>query len=79
MRAVSAFVKDCEVCDRDRCSNQAPRASLGHLPADRPFAAFYIDIVGGQRSLSLVASLKYIITMIDGLTGWAEATPIPDQ
>ena len=76
---VSAFLKDCEVCDRDRCLNPAPGACLGHLPADLPFAALYIDIVGGQGSLSLGASPKSILTMIDGLTGWAEATPIPDQ
>ena len=39
----------------------------------------YIDIVGGQNSLSLGASPKSILTMIDGLTGWAEAVPIADQ
>ena len=80
MRAdVSEFVKDCEACDRDRCSNPAPRASLGHFPADRFFAAFYIELLGGQGSLSLGASLKFILTMIDGLTICAEATPISDQ
>ena len=31
---VSAFVKSCDVCDRDRNANPLPRASLGHLPAD---------------------------------------------
>ena len=76
---VSAFVRACEVCDRERIPNPAPRAPLGHLPADQPFAALYIDIVGGQNSLSLGASPKSILTMIDGLTGWAEAVPIADQ
>ena len=76
---VSAFIRACEVCDRERIPNPAPRAPLGHLPADQPFAALYIDIVGGQNSLSLGASPKSILTMIDGLTGWAEAVPIADQ
>ena len=66
---ISAFVKNCEVCDRDRFANPSPRAPLGHLPADLPFAKLYIDIVGGQNSLSLGASPKSILTMIDGLTG----------
>ena len=76
---VAAFVKDCKVCDRDRPSNPSPRAPLGHLPADQPFSTLYIDIVGGQGSLSLGASPKSILTMIDGLTGWAEAIPIENQ
>ena len=61
---VSAFIKDCDICDRERCSNPAPRASLGHLPVDRPITALYIDIVWGQRALSLYASPKSILTMI---------------
>ena len=76
---MSAFVRAYEVCDRDRVANPSPRAPLGHLPADQPFAALYIDIVGGQGSLSLGASPKLILTMIDYLTGWAEAVPIADQ
>ena len=76
---VSSFVKACEVCDRDRSSNPLPRAPLGHLPADHPFGTLYIDIVGGQGSLSLGPSPKSILTMIDGLTGWAKAVPIADQ
>ena len=76
---VSAYAKACEVCDRDRRSNPAARSHLGDLPADQPFAVLYIDIVGGQNSMSLGASPKSILTMIDGLTGWAEAIPHPDQ
>ena len=75
---VSAFVRPCEVCDRDRVANPSQRAPLGYLPADQPFASLYIDNVGGQGSLSLGASPKLILTMIDGLTGWAEAVPIAD-
>ena len=76
---VSAFVKAYEVCDRDRNAKPSPRAPLGHYPADQPFASLYIDIVGNQGSLSLGPSPKSILTMIDGLTGWAAAVPIVDQ
>ena len=67
------------MCDRDRNANPLPRAPLGHLSADQPFATLYIDIVGGQGSLSLGPSPKSILTMIDRLTGCAEAVPIADQ
>ena len=43
------------------------------------FAVLYIEIVGGQGSVLLGASSKSILTMIDGLTGWAEAVPVEDQ
>ena len=76
---VSAFVKNCEACDRDRGTNPSPRAPLGHLPGDEPFSTMSIDIVGGQGSLSLGNSPKSILTMIDGFTGWAEAVPIANQ
>ena len=76
---LSTFVRACEVCDRDRCSNPNSRTLLGQLSANNLFAVLYIDIVGGQGSLSLNASPKSILSMIDGLTGWAEAVSIDDQ
>ena len=76
---VSAFAKACEVCDRDRNANPLTLALLGHLPADQPFGTLYIDIEGGQSSLSLGPSPKSILTMIDRLTGWPEAIFIADQ
>ena len=76
---VSTYLRNCEVCDRDKNSNPSPNAALVRLPADQPFASRYVDIVGGQGSLSLGAGPKSILTMIDGLTGWAEAIPIDDQ
>ena len=76
---VFAFVRVREACDRNRVANLSTRAPLGHLPAEQPFAAPYIDIVGGQILLSLCASPKSISTIVDDLTGWAEAVPIADQ
>ena len=76
---VFTYVRNCEVCDRDKNSNRNPRAPLGRLPADQPFASLDVDIVDGQGSLSLGAGPKSILTMIDGLTGWAEVILIDDQ
>ena len=76
---VSAFAKACEVCDRDCNSNPISRAPLGHLPADQPLGTLSIDIVGGQGLLLLGPFPKPILTMIHGLTGWAEAIPIAYQ
>ena len=76
---VFAFVKACEVCYRGRNFNPLPRAPLGHSPADQLFGTLHIDIVYGQSYLSLGPFPKSILTMIDGLTGWAEAIPIADQ
>ena len=53
---VSALLKACETCDRDRNSNLSPRVPLGHRPADQPFGTLYIDIVGGQGSFCLGVS-----------------------
>ena len=75
----SACLKACETCDRDRVANPSLRAPLGHIPADKPFAALFIDIFGGQGSFLLGAFLKSILTMIDGLTGRAVALPIAES
>ena len=66
---VSAFVKSCEVCDRDRNANMLPRAHLGYLMADQPFGTLYMDNIGGQGSLTRGPPPNSILTMIDGLTG----------
>ena len=76
---VSTYVRNCEVCDRDKNFKPNHRAALGRLAADQPFALLYFDIVGGQCLLSLSAGRKSILTMIDGRTGWAEAIHIDDQ
>ena len=44
---VSTYVRNCEVYDHDKNSNPNPRAALGRLPTDQPFASLYVDIVGG--------------------------------
>ena len=67
------------MCDCNRNANPLPRAPLGHLLADQLLGTLYIDIVGGQGSLSLGPSPKFILTMINGLTRWAKVVPIADQ
>ena len=76
---MSALLKASDTCDCDRVANPSLRAPFKYLLGEQSFAALYIDIVGNQGSLSLGASPKSILTMIDGLTNWAEAVPIADQ
>ena len=76
---MSALVRSCKVCDRDRNANPSPREPLSHLLADQPFALLYIDIISGQGSLSLGPSPKSIFNMINMLKGWAKSVTIVDK
>ena len=44
---------------------------------DRPFDKIAIDLV--TESEASKSGNKYILTIIDHLTGWQEAFPIPDK
>lgn len=66
--AMLSRVELCKLCDRNRILNLLLHAPLGQHPADQPFAARYIDNVGGQGLLSLIALPKSILTIINGLT-----------
>ena len=70
---------ECDACDTDRRPNPTPCAPQESLPVMAPFEMVYIDIVGGQSALSGSGSNKYILSIIDSFTGWAEASPMPDQ
>ena len=78
-REVSAFVKSLKVGDFDRNANPLPHSPLNYLPVDQHFGTLYIDIVGGQGLLSLEPSSKSNLTMIYGLTDWADEIPIAAQ
>ena len=79
-RDVENFVKNCEICDEHRAPPVKPKTPLGELPVEGPFELVFLDLVGGQGSLSTGdTGPKTILSMIDSLTGWAEAVPIPDQ
>ena len=44
---------------------------------DRPFDKIAIDLVTNCKTLT--SGNKHILTIIDHLTGWPEAFPIPDK
>ena len=77
---VEAYIMGCEVCDRDRVANPAPKAALGKLPSGHLFACVHMDLVGGQSTLTLEPiGNRAILTMIDSFSGWAEAVALPNQ
>ena len=69
----------CDACDTDRRPNPTPCAPTEQLPVMEPFEMVYVDIVGGQSALAGSGENKYILSIIDSFTGWAEASPMPDQ
>jgi hypothetical protein len=77
-RDIEKATLECEACDTDRRPNPAANAPLERLPMMEPFQMVYIDIVGGQGALGGKTENKYILSMIDSFTGWAEAAPMPD-
>ena len=79
-RDVDQFVKNCKACDQHRSNRANPKAPLGELPIGGPFELVFLDLVRGQGSLNATdMGARTILVMIDSLTGWAEAVPIPDQ
>ena len=77
---VESFMRECKTCDVHWAHMKAPRAELGELPRAGPFEIVFLDLVGGQSSLTTSETCsRTILSMIDSFTEWAEAVPIPDQ
>ena len=73
---VAAFIRSCHVCAK-RKTPRPNRAQLHPIRCGYPFERVYMDIVG---PLPVTArNNRYILTMIDGYSKWAEAIPSPSQ
>ncbi|CAB0006873.1 unnamed protein product, partial [Nesidiocoris tenuis] len=72
---VRLWAKTCLHCQRAKVGRHT-RAPLAQFPTDLPrLRHVHLDIVG---PLPQCQGQRYIVTMIDRVTSWAEAAPIPD-
>ena len=77
---VKLAVRLCKICDQSSNPNPAPKAELIPIECGGHFEIVSMDIVGGQNSLpQTTRGNKYILTIIDLFTKWAEAIPLADQ
>ena len=64
------------LCRQDKAKVQQYPLQMTEIP-DRPFDKITIDLVTGCETLT--SGNKHILTIINHLTGWPEAFPIPDK
>ena len=67
---------NCALCKREKARTQVNPLQKTDIP-DRPFDKIAIDLVS-DLNISALGN-QHILTIIDHLTGWSEAFPIPDK
>ena len=70
------YIANCVLCRQDKAKVQQYPLQMTEIP-DRPFDKITIDLVTDCETST--SGNKRILTIIDHLTGWLEAFPIPDK
>ena len=73
---IRKYIANCTLCLREKTKVQAYPLQMMEIP-DRPFDKIVIDLVTEFKTSN--SGNKHILTIIDHLTGWLEASPIPDK
>ena len=73
---IREYIANCTLCHREKAKVQAYPLQMTEI-LFRPFDKIAIDLVTECETSS--SGNKYIFTIIDHLTGWPEAFPIPDK
>ena len=73
---IRKYIANCVLCRRDKAKVQQYPLQMMNIP-DRPFDKIAIDLVTDCETST--SGNKDILTVIDHLTGWPEAFPIPDK
>lgn len=75
---VKRFVKSCDVCQRTTPKGKVGVAPLGNMPIiETPFQRVAVDIIGPLRPASEKGN-RYILTMVDFATRYADAVALPN-
>ena len=70
------YIANCVLCQWEKAKVQQYPLQMTEIP-DRPFDKIAIDLVTDCKTST--SGNKHILTIIDHLTGWPEAFPIPDE
>ena len=73
---IRKYIANCALCWHDKAKVQQYPLQMTEIP-DRPFNKIAIDLVTDCETST--SGNKLILTVIDHLTGWLEAFPIPDK
>ena len=73
---IRKYIKNCTLCHREKAKVQNYHCQKTEIP-NRPFNKIAIDLV--TECETSTSENKHILTIIDHLTGWPEAFPIPDK
>ena len=73
---IRKYISNCILCQREKAKVQHYPLQMTEIP-DRPFNKIAIDLV--TECETSTSGNKHILTIIDHLTGWPEAFPIPDK
>ena len=73
---IRKYIANCILCRRDIAKVQQYPLQMTEIP-DRLFDKIAIDLVTDCETST--SGNKHILTIIDHLTGWLEAFPIPDK
>ena len=70
------YIANCTLCNREKAKIQNYPLQMMKIP-DRPFDKIAIDLITECKAST--SGNEHILTIIDHLTGWPEAFPIPDK
>lgn len=74
---IEKFIKSCDSCQKNKASPVKRMPMTITSTSNKPFEKIFLDIVGPL--LSSYHQNKYILTIMDDLTKYAVAVPIPNQ
>ena len=73
---IREYIANCTLCCREKAKVQAYPLQMTEIPG-RPFDKIAINLV--MECETSTSGNKHILSIIDQLTGWPEAFPIPDK
>ena len=70
------YIANCMLCDREKAKILNYHLQMTEIP-NRPFDKIAINLITECKTST--SENKHILTIIDHLTEWPEAYPIPDK